>query len=57
MKGTFRVKGRVARVKLHIEAANPGDGVLVTDVMLQPGGASSGWLPHVTEMPWSGGVS
>lgn len=56
MQGNFRVQGRVARLTLRIEVDSPVDGVDVTDVMLQPGGNSSGWLPHVTELPWSAGV-
>ncbi|UGS26317.1 hypothetical protein K8F61_17075 [Microbacterium resistens] len=57
MRGTFRVKGRVARMTLRIEVEAPSGGADVTDVMLQPGGNASGWLPHVTELPWSAGVS
>lgn len=56
MRGTFRVNGRVLRMTLRVSVKNPTGGVDVTDVMLQPGGNSSGWLPHVTEMPWSAGV-
>lgn len=57
MQGMFRVHKRVARVTLRIEITAPAAAVDVTDVMLQPGGAASGWLPHVTEMPWSAGVT
>lgn len=57
MQGTFRVTKRVARVTLRLEIANPAAAVDVTDVMLQPGSAASGFLPHVTELPWSAGVS
>lgn len=57
MQGTFRVQKRVARVTLRVEISDPAAAVDVTDVMLQPGGAASGWLPHVTEMPWSAGVT
>lgn len=57
MRGTIRVRGRVARLKLRIEVKDPGAGVDVTDVMLQPGATASGWLPHPTELRWSGGVS
>ena len=28
----------------------------LTDVLLQAGGTASGWVPHVTEMPWGAGV-
>lgn len=57
MQGTVRVSKRVARLKLRIEVENPGDGLDVTDIMLQPGSGVSGWLPHVTELPWSAGIS
>lgn len=56
MQGVIRVQGRVARMTLRIEVKNPGAGVDVTDVMLQPGGAVSGWLPHVSELGWAAGV-
>lgn len=57
MQGTFRVQGRVARMTLRLEVEGSADGVELTDVMLQPGGSATGWLPHVTELPWSAGVS
>lgn len=55
-RGTFRVTKRVAKLTLRLEIKDPV-GVKVTDVQLQPGAAASGWLPHVTELPWSAGVS
>lgn len=57
MQGTFRAGKRVARVTLRIEISDPEAPIDVTDVMLQPGAAASGWLPHVSEMPWSAGVT
>jgi len=57
MQGTIRASRRVARLTVRIEIADPAAPVTVTDVMLQPGGAASGFLPHVTEMPWSAGVT
>ncbi|WP_191621815.1 hypothetical protein [Microbacterium caowuchunii] len=57
MQGTFRVNKRVARVTLRIEITDPAAALDVTDVMLQPGNAASGFLPHVSELPWSAGVS
>lgn len=57
MQGTFRVGWRrVARMTLRLEATD-ADGLELTDVMLQPGGSVSGWLPHVTELPWSSGTT
>lgn len=57
MRGSFRVKQRVARVTVRIEVTDPSGSVDVTDVMLQPGSGVSGWLPHVHELPWSGGIA
>lgn len=57
MRGTFRVQKRVARVTLRVEVTAPAAPIDVTDVMLQPGAAASGWLPHVSELPWSAGVT
>lgn len=57
MRGSFRAQKRVARVTLRIEIVDPAAAVDVTDVMLQPGAAASGWLPHTTELPWSAGVT
>lgn len=56
MQGTFRVQGRIARLTIRLEVEDVAGGVDVTDVMLQPGGNPSGWLPHVTELPWAAGV-
>lgn len=51
--------GRLAMIRIRIKVENmPEDAeVSVTDVMFQPGGSSSGWIPHVTELPWSAGVT
>lgn len=59
MQGTVRANGRVATVLLRVTVEGlPDDAsVDVTDLQLQPGGTPSGWLPHVTELPWSAGVS
>ena len=57
MRGTIRVSARVARMTVRITVEDPADGIDITDVMLQPGATPSGWLPHVTELPWSAGVS
>ena len=56
MRGTIRVQGRVARMTVRVQVEDPGAGVDVTDVMLQPGGTSSGWLPHTSELRWAAGV-
>lgn len=59
MQGSFRVNGRVATITLRVSVHGlPEDTtVSVTDLMLQPGGSSSGWMPHVTELPWSAGIA
>ncbi|WP_300345506.1 hypothetical protein [Nesterenkonia sp.] len=58
MQGKLRTNSRPAKIRLRIQV-NPlpaGATVEITDLMLQPGGTHSGWLPHVTELPWSAGV-
>ncbi|MGO1320399.1 MAG: hypothetical protein ACTII7_07825 [Galactobacter sp.] len=59
MEGVLNVSKRPAKIKLRIEAVGlqAGQTVTLTDVMFQPGGAVSGWLPHVTEMPWAAGIN
>lgn len=51
--------GRIAMIRIRIQVNNmPAEAeVSVTDVMFQPGDTSSGWIPHVTELPWSAGVT
>lgn len=58
MQGVLRTSGRPALIKIRITAkgAPAGASVEVTDVQLQPGAGVSGWLPHVTELPWSAGI-
>lgn len=61
-KGSFRPGfGRIATIKVRLTvdlgAGSAAGQVRVTDVMLQPGASVSGWLPHVTELPWSSGVT
>lgn len=59
MEVIVRVNGRPARIRLRVKVRNlPADAsVSISDLMLQPGGAVSGWLPHTTEMPWVAGIS
>ncbi|WIV44539.1 hypothetical protein [Glutamicibacter nicotianae] len=59
MQGSLDLSGRAATVKLRVAARNlpPGASVTLTDVMLQPGGAASGWIPHTTELPWAAGMT
>ena len=30
--------------------------IQVTDVLFQAGDTVTGWVPHVTEMPWTAGI-
>lgn len=57
--GVLRVNARPAKIKLRIKSsgAPASANVEITDVMFQPGASVSGWLPHVTEMPWVSGVT
>lgn len=59
MQGVMRVNGRIATVRLRVSLRDlPAEAsVTITDLMLQPGGGISGWMPHITELPWSAGVS
>lgn len=58
MQGSLRVSQRAAKIRLRVAVRDLPAGATaeVTDLMLQPGGAVSGWLPHVTELPWSAGI-
>lgn len=59
MEVIVRINGRPARIRLRVTVQNlPAEAtVKITDLMLQPGGAVSGWLPHTTEMPWAAGIT
>lgn len=59
MQGTLRTSKRVAKLKLRVRAdALPSDAeVLCSDIMLQPGGTVSGWVPNASELQWSDGIS
>lgn len=59
MQGVVNVSGRPAKIKIRLTSKDAPESaeVVITDLMLQPGGGISGWQPHVTEMPWSAGVS
>lgn len=58
MQGVFRTNKRPAKIKLRVTSKSlpTGASVTVTDLMLQPDQVVSGWLPHVTELPWSAGI-
>lgn len=59
LQGVLRVNGRPAKIKLRVTSsgAPASANVEITDLMFQPGPSVSGWLPHVTEMPWVSGVT
>lgn len=59
MRATFRPgAGRIATLRVRVTVPNgeAGSEVTITDVILQPGPPSA-WLPHVSELPWSPGVT
>lgn len=41
-------------IKVKVSTADPG--VKVTDLILQAGTVGTGWVSHITEMPWTTGV-
>jgi len=41
-------------IKVKVITASPE--VEVTDLILQAGTTGTGWVPNVTEMPWTTGV-
>lgn len=47
---------RIVKVRLRVRVTNPAGTVTVADVLLQAGGTATGWVPHVTEMPWTAGL-
>ncbi|MHC6175476.1 phage tail fiber repeat family protein [Glutamicibacter sp. X7] len=59
MQGSLNLSGRPAKVRLRVRVRDlpAGASVRVTDLMLQPGAATSGWLPHTTELPWAAGMT
>lgn len=59
MQAVVYAGGRVAKIKVRVtvKALPASAEVVVTDVMLQPGAAASGWIPHVSELPWSAGIT
>lgn len=44
-------------VTIKVKVATSNGGVKVTDLILQPGTVGTGWVPNVTEMPWTTGVT
>ncbi|USH44769.1 hypothetical protein SEA_JUANYO_19 [Microbacterium phage Juanyo] len=42
-------------IKVSVQTTDPN--VKVTDLILQAGTVGTGWVPNVTEMPWTAGVT
>lgn len=60
MKGLIRpsrTKPKTIKLRMTVQGIPVGAMADVTDLMLQPGSSVSGWLPHVTELPWSSGLT
>lgn len=60
MKGLIRPsesKPKTIKLRMTVKDIPVGARADVTDLMLQPGESVSGWLPHVTELPWSSGLT
>ncbi len=48
----------IHKIRLRIQTTheNPDGATTLADIQLQAGGTATGWVPHVTEMPWVAGV-
>ncbi|MDO4717414.1 MAG: hypothetical protein Q4B08_07600 [Propionibacteriaceae bacterium] len=47
---------RTIRIRIHTTHQHPAGVVRITDTQVQAGSTATGWVPHVTEMPWVVGV-
>ncbi|WIC89578.1 hypothetical protein SEA_GARDENB_20 [Microbacterium phage GardenB] len=43
-------------VTIHVKVTTADAGVEITDLLLQPGTTATGWVPAISEMPWTTGV-
>ncbi|QNL30975.1 hypothetical protein SEA_GAECEO_21 [Microbacterium phage GaeCeo] len=41
---------------IQVKVTSAGGDVKITDLILQAGSTGTGWVPNVTEMPWTAGV-
>ncbi len=41
---------------IKVRITTPEGDVKITDLILQAGTTGTGWVPNVTEMPWTTGV-
>lgn len=47
---------RILTMRVRVTATPPSGATLrLTDVLLQAGTVTTGWVAHVTEMPWMAG--
>jgi hypothetical protein len=44
------------RLRLAVRNLPAGATVDITDVLFQAGSTATGWVPNVTELPWTAGV-
>ena len=45
--------GRVAKITVRVYVSDCTGTVYITDVLLQDGSLSSGWVGHVSEIQWT----
>jgi hypothetical protein len=49
---------QVLTIRLRIQATTTTTGTTgIYDVLLQAGSTATGWVPHVTEIPWTAGIT
>ena len=46
-------RGRVESITVRLVVDDAEGEVWFTDLMLQGGSSASGWIGHVTELPWT----
>lgn len=44
-------------LSIKVKVTTEDGDVEITDLILQPGTTGTGWLPNITEMPWTAGVT
>ncbi|AXH48591.1 hypothetical protein SEA_FINNY_19 [Microbacterium phage Finny] len=56
-RATFRNPSSYKQtLTIKVKVTTASGNVKVTDLILQAGTTGTGWLPNVTEMPWTTGV-
>jgi len=52
------IGAQVLTIRLRVQTTTTTAGTTgVYDVLLQAGSTATGWVPHVTEMPWTSGIN